>query len=324
MDSTTVLSIIVPVYNTSSYLEECINSLVNNTVSGYEIIIVNDGSTDDSLLICEKFKNKNQNIIKIFSKPNGGLSSARNYGISKASGKYIIFVDSDDYLYPGSIDVFFKYLNKYEDIDAFEFGYGTFVGDDLKFETKPLLGLFNTDDYLSSILQESNYKWYAWKYVFNKTLFNQNLLFPEGLNYEDIWLIPRLLLNSKTIVGMDFVAYHYRLGRAGAITASLNLNNELNKLSVIDNVISFIESREKTVSKEYILSNLSNEYYSALISLYMFKNKDRKILFAELKNKKNLTKYTKSNPQLLVKRIMKIFGLKITAFLLFVRERLKK
>ena len=91
------VSVIVPVYNTYDYLNKCLDSLVNQSFKDYEIIIVNDGSTDDSEKIIKKYQKKYSNI-KYYYKENGGLSSARNYGIKYANGDYIAFVDSDDYV----------------------------------------------------------------------------------------------------------------------------------------------------------------------------------------------------------------------------------
>ena len=92
-----LVSIIVPVYNIEKYLEQCINSLINQTYSNIEIILVNDGSNDRSSNICERYEKKIDNIM-LLNKPNGGLSDARNYGISAAKGEYIVFVDGDDYV----------------------------------------------------------------------------------------------------------------------------------------------------------------------------------------------------------------------------------
>ena len=91
------ISIIVPIYNVEKYLERCINSLINQTYKNIEIILVNDGSTDNSLIICEKYKNIDSRIILV-NKENGGLSDARNVGIDNSSGNYITFIDSDDYI----------------------------------------------------------------------------------------------------------------------------------------------------------------------------------------------------------------------------------
>ena len=94
----TKVSVIVPVYNTENFLERCLNSLVNQTLNDMEIIVVNDGSTDASQEIIDRFANDFPNIIRAYRKKNGGLSSARNYGLDKATGEYIGFIDSDDYV----------------------------------------------------------------------------------------------------------------------------------------------------------------------------------------------------------------------------------
>lgn len=91
------ISVIVPVYNSGKYLDMCIDSLVNQTIKSYEIIIINDGSTDNSLDIINKYK-KNNSMIKVISTKNNGIGTARNIGLNNSSGKYVAFVDSDDYV----------------------------------------------------------------------------------------------------------------------------------------------------------------------------------------------------------------------------------
>ena len=92
------ISVIVPIYNVENYLEKCLNSLVNQTLPEIEILVINDGSTDNSQKIIDVFQNKFPQKIKAFAKENGGLSDARNFGIDRAIGKFIAFVDSDDYV----------------------------------------------------------------------------------------------------------------------------------------------------------------------------------------------------------------------------------
>ena len=92
------ISVIVPVYNVENYLEKCLNSLVNQTLEEIEILVINDGSTDDSQKIIDEFQEKFSQKIKAFSKENGGLSDARNFGIDRATGNFLAFVDSDDYI----------------------------------------------------------------------------------------------------------------------------------------------------------------------------------------------------------------------------------
>ena len=96
-DNLPLISVVLPVYNVENYLEKCLNSVVKQTYKNIEIIIVNDGSLDSSIDICNKYANKDSRI-KVFTKPNGGLSDARNFGIKKSMGEFITFIDSDDYV----------------------------------------------------------------------------------------------------------------------------------------------------------------------------------------------------------------------------------
>ena len=105
------ISIIVPVYNTEKYLSKCLNSLIKQTYKDIEIIVVNDGSKDKSLEIAKKIA-KQDNRIKVFNKENGGLSSARNFGIEKASGEYIGFVDSDDYIKENMFEILYNMIKE--------------------------------------------------------------------------------------------------------------------------------------------------------------------------------------------------------------------
>ena len=104
----TKVSIIVPVYNVSNYLGKCLESLVNQSLKDIEIIVINDGSTDNSLEIAREYEKKYSNILTVYSQNNGGLSDARNHGLKYAKGKYIAFVDSDDYV---KKDMFLKLYN---------------------------------------------------------------------------------------------------------------------------------------------------------------------------------------------------------------------
>ncbi len=113
----TLLSVIIPVYNVEKTLERCINSVINQTYTNLEIILVNDGSTDNSLQICEKFKYSKTPRIKIVNKENGGLRSVRNAGLDIMTGKYVAFLDSDDYIDESMYEDLLSCIDKY-DVDT--------------------------------------------------------------------------------------------------------------------------------------------------------------------------------------------------------------
>lgn len=107
-----LISVILPIYNVSDYLDRCMKSVINQTYKNIEIIMVDDGSTDDSALKCDEYKEKDDRIV-VFHKENGGLSDARNYGIKRASGNYITCIDSDDFIDLDYIEYLYNLINKY-------------------------------------------------------------------------------------------------------------------------------------------------------------------------------------------------------------------
>ena len=113
MNKQDLISVIVPVYNVENYLKRCLDSIINQTYQNIEIILIDDGSTDNSGNLCEDYK-KIDNRIKVVHKTNGGLSDARNTGIKKAKGKYITFVDSDDYVEYDYVEYLYNLIKKYD------------------------------------------------------------------------------------------------------------------------------------------------------------------------------------------------------------------
>ena len=114
------ISVIVPVYNTEKYIKKCLDSLINQTMKNIEIIVVNDGSNDHSEEIIKDYENKYPEMVKYYKKENGGLSSARNYGLEKAKGEYIAFVDSDDYIDKELFSKLDEYIDKNIDLIKFK------------------------------------------------------------------------------------------------------------------------------------------------------------------------------------------------------------
>ena len=219
------LSIIVPVYNVEEYLEECLESLVNQDYSKYEIIVVNDGSTDNSLKIAKKYEKKYQKLIKVYDKENGGLSSARNFGIKHAKGKYLFFVDSDDYILPNSLNILDKYLK--EENDIIEFPY--MIGDG---EHSEFLKTFNKDikDIYKRMLTGSPG---ATNKICKKELFiKNNITFLEGVYYEDLATMPKLALYAKKIEFLDEPLYFYRV-RPNSIMTNPVYNPKVDAIFIV-------------------------------------------------------------------------------------------
>lgn len=197
------ISIIVPVYNTSKYLNGCIKSLLHQTLEEIEIILINDGSTDTSESIIRKYKDKR---IKYISKNNEGIGKTRNLGIEIATGEYLSFIDSDDYVEPNFCEVMYEKAIKDKcDIvicDYYEdHNYGL---KEIRFPTFPDASLKENPDILNMVNLGPCNK------IYKRSLFkNKDNRFVENLKYEDAPLVVKLLLTAKKIGKVDECLAHY-------------------------------------------------------------------------------------------------------------------
>lgn len=217
------VSIIVPVYNVEKYLPRCLGSLVKQTLRNIEVIVVNDGSPDNSQDIIEQYKKKYPEIIKSFTKKNGGLSDARNFGLKHAAGEFVGFVDSDDFV---EHDMYEKMLRKAQDTDSdvvvcrinrISESTGKSVVQDMP----------HKNSFGSSVKESPEIilasKPYAWNKLYKKKLFtDNNIFFPKGQHFEDSATTYNILLLANKIELVDEPFYNYIVDRAGAITNTIN------------------------------------------------------------------------------------------------------
>lgn len=224
-------SIIIPVYNVEKYLKKCLNSIVNQTYKDFEAIIVNDGSLDGSQSIIDEYQKNYPQLIKSYIKENGGLSDARNYGIAKASGEFIIFVDSDDYLDIELLTNLEKLITDSNQLDVI--GYNAkivYLGKNAKTDklTKP--EFYNLDG-ISSIKELIEGKQYfepAWLYAFNRDFWlKNNFHFAKGKYHEDFGLIPEVIIKAKHVSSTNYIGYYYVQTNDSIMrNASLEKNNQ--------------------------------------------------------------------------------------------------
>ena len=232
------VSIIVPVYNTSTYLIKCLDSLINQDYDKkkYEIIIVNDGSTDNSEEIILKYKNKFPNIIKYFKKENGGLSSARNLGIMNAKYEYILFVDSDDYVDQNLLSIFGKYNKSY---DLFVYGYNEVYENNDKNICRSISEnmIIKRDESIKMFIENSSVRGYVWNKIFKKSIiYEKKLLFDEKIRYiEDLPFLFEYLEYCNEIFFSSEVLYNY-VQRSGSLINSGFNKSKLTALIAYDSV----------------------------------------------------------------------------------------
>ena len=199
------ISIIVPIYNASKYLKKCLDSLVNQTKKELEFILINDGSTDDSESIIKSY---NDSRIKYFKRSNHGIGKTRNFGINKSTGKYIMFLDSDDYLEENACEVLYKKIEK-EKLDVVVCDFYRVVNDSKIIEKIASFKNTSLKDNPNLLL---NVNLAPWNKIYRSDLIkNNNIKFIEDLKYEDAPFVALSLLKSKKIGKVDKPLIYYTI-----------------------------------------------------------------------------------------------------------------
>jgi glycosyltransferase involved in cell wall biosynthesis len=217
------VSVVVPIYNVAEYLPKCIESILAQTYPDYELILVNDGSKDDSPVIAEEYAKKDSRI-RVIHKPNGGLSDARNEGMKYASGKYISFIDSDDFIEPDMLEQCVSAMHA-ADADMVIFDYYQYYQATGKkevitnrFEEGTVYSLSDTPELLTGIANA------AWNKLYRRSLFtDNNIIYPWGCLYEDLGTTYRLLARAEKVVFVNAPLYDYLKDRPGNITGEFNM-----------------------------------------------------------------------------------------------------
>ncbi len=242
---TTELSIIVPCYNVETYIEECLFSILNHLNDTMELIIINDGSTDDTRSkinqVVAGYRDKRINII---DQQNKGISAARNTGLNASSGIWVSFLDSDDSYTEHFFDVFNKTI-KYASADLVEFDANIIrdTGSPEYFSCSFLpTENVNGSETLSLIPVFRQAKWFTWSRIYKRSLLtNNNIYFPEGLIYEDIAAIPLCYLSSSTVSRIKIPLVNYRV-REGSLSTHIN-NKDINDLIAVMEIYKSLKTR---------------------------------------------------------------------------------
>ena len=236
-----LLSIIVPGQNVEAYIGKCLDSLLNQDInsSDYEIIVVNDGSTDGTQKIMEGYASSHSNVILI-NQQNKGLSGARNSGVKVARGRYVMYIDSDDYIEKNVLGGLLAQVER-DRLDVLRYNYRNVDEDYNVIVPKRNNKLYvdyssGVTDGFSFLTHRLGYACYAWQFLM-KVEIAKNVLFKEGIYFEDTDWAPRMLNEAKRVASTDVVVYNY-MKRTNSIT---NAVDESKKRKVIEDKMSLIE-----------------------------------------------------------------------------------
>lgn len=290
-------SIIIPVYNVEEYIKKCLDSAFSQTEKDFEVIVVNDGTKDNSMDIVKKYK------VKTINQKNSGLSAARNRGVQEAKGEYIIFLDSDDYLEKNLLREIKKSLKNNPDLVRFQIKE-KYPEKESKYEEKAFTGLSGEKAFAK--IAKYHFVENAWCYAIKRKYYlEENFEFKKGTIHEDFGLIPLIIMKAKVVNSISYIGYNY-VQRQGSIMSSKNYEKTKQKVEDTYNHYLFLEEEinktnlDTKIFKSFIANTL-------ILKICELNKKDYKIYINKLKEKNvynNLLADTKTRK--LKKLIVKI------------------
>lgn len=321
-----MISVIITAYNAEKTIEKCLNSILDTKYNNYEIVIVNDGSTDNTEDIIELFATDK---IKYFSKPNTGVADSRNFGIEKANGDYITFVDSDDFVSSNYFENVDKYIEQGADLIKRK---GIIIKELLKKETEQVIQkqantennqknaikiegatfeLTTGEDAFNKLCFTDKYLDTLWSYIIKKSLLmDNNFKFENGRYHEDFGLLPLLILKANKVVSTNDYVYYY-VQSENSIMREKNLPKTIKKAEDVlyhyDNILNLIKTCNLSkFTKENVGIYLTN---AILLKIKEFDGKDeyakaKKWYICELKKRKIYKNIKARNLKQLIKKLI--------------------
>lgn len=292
-------SLIIPAYNVEKYIKKCLDSVLNQTYNNYEIIIINDGSTDNTSKILESYKSNKK--IKIINQENKGLSNARNTGVSNAKGDYILFIDSDDFIEKKLLEILNKTI-KDEDLVRFQIRILDETNKIIKEYKEETFNNLNGIEAFNK-LSKYNLVELAVCYAYKKdTFLKNNYKFEEKTYHEDFGLIPYIIVSSKKVTSINYIGYNY-LQRKNSIMNNTDYEKEIKKsndvLKHYKNLIKWSQNIEGdlTIYKSFIAN-------SVILKSLNLKEKDYKNYIKKLKEYKVYDNLLTNNKENKIKKIL--------------------
>ena len=270
-------SIIVPVYNVEKYIKKCLDSIESQTYKDYEVIVVNDGTKDNSMDIVNNYN------VKIINQKNKGLSEARNEGVKKAKGDYILFLDSDDYIEKDLLNELNKSLTNNPDLVRFQIREVFEDNTKKDYNEEPFLNKDGVEAF--SILCKYHFVENAWAYLYKREFYLKNKFsFKKGAIHEDFGLVPLVIMKAKKVNSISYIGYNY-LQRENSIMSEKNYEKTKKKVSdMFEHYDYLIKEINKTeLDSKIYKSFISN---SLILKVCELKKDDYKKSKKRLKEKK--------------------------------------
>lgn len=285
----TQFSIVIPVYNAEKSIRSCLDSILVQTFSDFEIVVINDGSKDSSTLSILREYLKNTRKLRVYSFENSGVSITRQRGINLSNGEYIILVDSDDTINPNLLENLYSSIQRYNNPDIIR--YQAKLLNDSDYKDHNRYNFFDDNKVVLSGLDALK-EWsipgkkYAvyWLFAFKRTVFSNVLFFPDLKCHEDIALIPLLVAASKSVVTLSYIGYNYTCNSQGSIT---NTKSKEAERSRAKDFVKAYKYATQNFARLFTVSPLDYEFFVSdfdrrLLDKYNSLSKDLQEELAEL------------------------------------------
>ena len=276
-----MISVIIPIYKVEAYLEKCIESVRDQTYQDIEIILVDDGSPDNCGAVCDRYQKMDERV-KVLHKENGGLSDARNKGLDIATGEYVLFVDSDDFIHPNMIELLYYSLQE-TDADISVCGFKT-VGekDRISFDSGVKQGkreIFEGQEVMNQLRHKNLLTVVAWNKLYKRKLF-ADIRYPKGKIHEDEFLIHQILHLCERTVYISQELYYY-VKREGSITEQIKPSNVAYGWEAYEGRLAFLEQNGYTQMVQW--TKLDMLYYVVMYYKILRRNPEAKETAARMR-----------------------------------------
>lgn len=308
-----LISIIVPIYNVENYITECIESVLKQSYRNFELLLVNDGSLDNSGEICESYLLKD-NRIKFINKKNGGLSDARNAGMRQAKGEYISFLDGDDFMSNDALEKIVNSLTIHKGLDMLTCAHMTQDPEgEKKLAPLPYASTsepLDKDEFLTSLIESPTTYWGSWKSIYRrKVIENNSLEFKFNLiGAEDCDFYMRFIRIGNSFGFLNMPIVNYRIDRIGSITHTMSKNAVLGQLKVFYENYNYYKMNNDILSFN-VSSFFANKFGNAISLIHHLENiEDIQEVVSYIESRKNILNNTKGFKYQFSKYVWRSFG----------------
>lgn len=320
-------SIIVPIYKVEKYLAECVDSILSQSFTEYELILIDDGSPDNCPMICDELALKDKRI-KVIHKENGGLSDARNAGTNMAQGEYVIYLDSDDYI---SDNTFLSQIAEKtkNDTQVILYGYKKYFESNDSFGSDvccyPDLFGKTPSDVIELLLKANMYDGSSWnKAVRRDLLVENNIRFvPKMISEDSDWFL-QVVTRAKTYdnINKSFVVYRQH---EGSISHDLTIKSLTDNLKILENWPRRFEELQLSKQLKELLMSVLARYYANLLVLYSrYEEKNVKEYYLQVKKLKYLLRYSRTKRAKVLRLAIVLVGVKRTIWMLRRLNKIKR